>query len=122
MLAALHAEGLTNVGIVFNFHHAHDYTRTFVHLWPRLSPHVIAINLNGMVPGGDRSGQKIHPLNEGTEELSLLRVIRASAGRATSACSHTSPNVTPPRPWRATWPATTASWPRSTPRIGRASR
>lgn len=78
VLAALHAEGLTNVGIVFNFHHAHDYTRTFVHLWPRLSPHVIAINLNGMVPGGDRSGQKIHPLNEGTEELSLLRVIRAS--------------------------------------------
>lgn len=78
VLAALRAEGFTHVGLVFNFHHAHDYTRIFPHLWPRLSPHVIAINLNGMVPGGDRFGQKIHPLNEGTEELSLLRVIKAS--------------------------------------------
>jgi hypothetical protein len=78
VLSALRAEGFTNVGLVFNFHHAHAYTRNFAQLWPRLSAHVIAINLNGMVPDGDQSGQKIHPLNAGTEEAALLRIIHDS--------------------------------------------
>jgi sugar phosphate isomerase/epimerase len=78
VLAALEAEGFDNVGLVFNFHHAHDYTRNFAHLWPRLSAHVLAVNLNGMTPNADREGRKILPMGEGTDELALLRVIKAS--------------------------------------------
>lgn len=78
VLAALQAEGFDHVGLVFNFHHAHDYTRNFAQLWPRISPHVLAVNLNGMTPNADREGRKILPVGEGTDEPALLRIIQAS--------------------------------------------
>lgn len=78
VLAALQAEGFANVGLVFNFHHAHDYTRNFANLWARISPHVLAVNLNGMEPDGEKTGQKIHPLGAGADDLALLRIVYAS--------------------------------------------
>ncbi len=78
VLAALQAEGFTNVGLVFNFHHAHDYTRNFANLWARISPHVLAVTLNGMEPDGDKTGHKIHPLGAGADDLALLRIVYAS--------------------------------------------
>jgi sugar phosphate isomerase/epimerase len=81
VLQRLRSEGFDNVGIVYNFHHAHDHIRHFDKIWPRISPYVIAVNLNGMMPDGDRKKQKIMFLGDGTEELAMMRVIRNSGWR-----------------------------------------
>jgi hypothetical protein len=44
-------------------------------------PHLLTLNLNGMVPAGDKRGQKILQLGQGTLDLELLRTIRASGYR-----------------------------------------
>jgi hypothetical protein len=46
-----------------------------------MQPHVLAVNLNGMVRDGERVGRKIVTLGEGDEELALMRVIHASGWR-----------------------------------------
>ena len=38
----------------------------------------MALNINGMDPGGDRVGRKILPLGQGSRDLELLRIIAAS--------------------------------------------
>lgn len=81
VLQSLRREGFTNVGIVYNFHHAHDHIRHFDKIWPRISDYVEAINLSGIVPDGDRKDQKILYLSEGTEELAMIRTIRSSGWR-----------------------------------------
>lgn len=81
VLQRLRAEGFANVGIVYNFHHAHDHIRHFDKIWPRISPYVIAVNLNGMVPDGDRKKQKIMFVGDGTDELAMMRIIRNSGWR-----------------------------------------
>lgn len=74
----LHAAGHTNAGIVYNFHHAHDHLADFASQFRILQPHLLALNLNGMVWEGDRAGKKIIPLGTGDEELDLLRIVHAS--------------------------------------------
>lgn len=80
-LAIIEELKLPNVGIVYNLHHGHDHLDRFVTLLPKMLPHLLALNLNGMVPGGDRQGQKILQLGQGTLDLELLRTIRASGYR-----------------------------------------
>jgi putative heme-binding domain-containing protein len=70
--------GLKNVGIVYNLHHGHDHVNRFPALLELMKPHLYCLNLNGMVPQGDRKGLKIVPLGEGELDLGLLRAIRAS--------------------------------------------
>ncbi len=77
-LAIIESLAMDNVGIVYNLHHGHDHLERFAELLERMQPHLLAINLNGMVPRGDRQGQKILPLGEGTLDLELLRIIRKS--------------------------------------------
>jgi len=43
-----------------------------------MKPHLFCLNLNGMVRGGDRLGQKIVVLGQGELDLSLLRLIQES--------------------------------------------
>ena len=74
----LRAGGLTNVGLVYNFHHGHDHLARFPELWRRMQPHLLAVNLNGMIAGGDATGLKILHLGEGDRELGLLRILRDS--------------------------------------------
>ncbi len=69
---------LPNVGIVYNFHHGHEHIARFPDLMKLMQPHLFALNLNGMVPGGDKAGKKILPLGEGSEELTMIKVIKAS--------------------------------------------
>ena len=80
-LAILDALRLPNVGIVYNLHHGHDHLDRFPALLRKMKPHLLALNLNGMVKGGDRSGKKILPLGQGDEDLRLLRAIVASGWR-----------------------------------------
>jgi sugar phosphate isomerase/epimerase len=73
--------GLTNVGIVYNLHHGHDHLGRFPELMRQMKPHLLALNLNGMTPNGDKTGKKILPLGQGDLDLELLRIIRDSGWR-----------------------------------------
>ena len=77
VLEGLRREGCDDVGLVYNFHHAHDHVRTFAMMWPRIAPHVVAVNLSGIRVGGE----KILYLGEGDQELRVLGIIRDSGWR-----------------------------------------
>ncbi|MDY3557501.1 sugar phosphate isomerase/epimerase [Gemmata sp. JC673] len=69
---------LKNVGIVYNQHHGHDHFDRFPKLLEAMKPHLLALNLNGSVKGGDKAGKKIVPLGGGELDLQLLAVIAKS--------------------------------------------
>ncbi|HEY1170219.1 MAG TPA: TIM barrel protein [Verrucomicrobiae bacterium] len=69
---------LPNVGIVYNFHHGHEHIARFPELMALMKPHLLALNINGMIPGGDKAGKKILTVGEGTEELAMLKTVKAS--------------------------------------------
>lgn len=69
---------LDNVGIVYNLHHGHDHLDRFAELLQKMKPHLYALNLNGMVKGGDRTNQKILQLGQGDLDVKLLKIIRDS--------------------------------------------
>lgn len=62
------------VGIVYNFHHAHEQIATFPSLLDQMQPHLLAVNLNGMQKGGP----KILKIGKGNAESSMLRTLLAS--------------------------------------------
>src|SRR5262249_19826128 len=69
---------LPGMGIVYNLHHGHDHLDRFSDLLRKMKPHLLALNLNGMVQKGDKTGKKILPLGQGDCDLDLLRAIQAS--------------------------------------------
>jgi hypothetical protein len=77
-IAVIETLGLKNVGIVYNQHHGHDHLARFPQLLQEMKPHLLALNLNGMVKDGDKLGQKILPLGAGDLDLALLKTIRDS--------------------------------------------
>jgi sugar phosphate isomerase/epimerase len=81
VLERLRAAGHTNAGMVYNFHHGHAHVDTFAVKFERMKPHLLAVNLNGMVRDGDRIGKKIIPVGTGDVELGLLRIVNASGWR-----------------------------------------
>ncbi len=64
--------------MVYNLHHGHDHLDRFAELLAKMKPYLVTINLNGMVPAGDKVGKKILQLGQGTLDLELLRTIRDS--------------------------------------------
>ena len=80
-LAIIDELKLPNVGIVYNLHHGHDQVERLPVILKKTLPHLLCVNLNGMVPRGDRQGQKILQLGQGSLDLSLLKTIRASGYR-----------------------------------------
>jgi putative heme-binding domain-containing protein len=81
IIEVLKAQGVTNVGMVYNLHHGHDHLARFPALLAKMKPYLVALNLNGMDPDGDKHGRKILPLGQGSEDLGLLRTIVASGYR-----------------------------------------
>ena len=55
IIERLKGRGVTNVGMVYNLHHGHDHLDRFPALLARTMPYLMAVNLNGMDPGGDRA-------------------------------------------------------------------
>jgi sugar phosphate isomerase/epimerase len=80
-IAIIKELGLPNVGIVYNLHHGHEHLGRFPALLEAMKPHLLAININGMVADGETSGRKILVLGQGDRELGLLRLIRDSGWR-----------------------------------------
>lgn len=74
----IHHLALPNIGIVYNLHHGHDHVDRLPQLLQLMLPHLMAVNLNGMTPRGDRIGKKILPLAQGELDLLLLTIIRDS--------------------------------------------
>jgi sugar phosphate isomerase/epimerase len=81
IIERLRGEGITNVGIVYNQHHGHDQAGRFAELMRLMKPHLLCLNLNGMVRDGERVGKKIVVLGEGDLDLPLLRIIQESGWR-----------------------------------------
>ena len=73
-LAVLEQVKADNVGLVYNFHHGHEQLDRLGVLLPRMAPHLLCINLNGMTPGGE----KILPLGAGTRDREMIKLIRDS--------------------------------------------
>jgi sugar phosphate isomerase/epimerase len=77
-VAIIESLKLKNVGIVYNQHHGHDHFDKFPELLKLMKPHLLALNLNGSVKGGDKIGKKIVPIGAGELDLTLLKAIRTS--------------------------------------------
>jgi sugar phosphate isomerase/epimerase len=78
ILERLKQSGVTNVGLVYNLHHGHAHLDRFPQLLAKMKPHLLALNLNGMVRGGETTGRQILPIGQGDLDLSLLKTIRDS--------------------------------------------
>jgi len=74
----LKAQGIKNIGIVYNLHHGHGHLDRLAKVLPRMLPHLLCLNLNGMDIDGEAKGRKILPLGVGTQDVKVLRQIRAS--------------------------------------------
>jgi sugar phosphate isomerase/epimerase len=74
----LNHDGITNVGIVYNLHHGYGDLDRFPQLFPKMLPHLLAVNLNGMskIPPG--IGEPVVPVGQGALDLALLKIIRDS--------------------------------------------
>jgi sugar phosphate isomerase/epimerase len=80
-IAVIKELGMPNVGIVYNLHHGHHQMDRFEKLLETVKPHLVAINLNGMVRDGDQIGKKILVIGEGDQDRRMLEIIKKSGWR-----------------------------------------
>jgi hypothetical protein len=73
--------GADHVGIVYNFHHGHAHIDRLATALAAMKPHLLCLNLNGMMRDGDRRGMKIYPLGQGELDVTLLRLVSQSGYR-----------------------------------------
>ena len=66
--------GSNDVGIVYNFHHAHMQVEQFPDLLSRMLPYLRTVNLNGMKV----EGRKILTIGEGDLEAGMLKTLQES--------------------------------------------
>jgi sugar phosphate isomerase/epimerase len=78
IIQRLRSEGVDNVGIVYNLHHGHAHVDRMADLLALMKPHLLALNLNGMMRHGDQKNMKILPIGQGDLDEALLRVIADS--------------------------------------------
>ncbi|MCA9263396.1 MAG: TIM barrel protein [Planctomycetales bacterium] len=64
-----------HIGIVYNFHHAHDRIADMQESLSALRPYLLCLNINGMNTGGE---PKILPVGQGQHDVGLLQAILAS--------------------------------------------
>jgi hypothetical protein len=73
-LAILDRLKMRNVGLVYNFNHAEQQIERFPEFFPKIEPHLIALNLAGL----DKKQRKIVAIGEGDSELEMIRIIYKS--------------------------------------------
>lgn len=76
-LAILDRLKMPNVGMVYNFHHGRGHMSRFREFFPRLVPHLLAVNINGM----KENAAMILPVGQGDREMEMLKVVRGSGYR-----------------------------------------
>jgi sugar phosphate isomerase/epimerase len=72
------------VGIAYNFHHAHSQLDRFATVFPKMRPHLMAVNLNGM----RAEGPMILPIGEGDREQEMISIIHKSGYRGPVGVLH----------------------------------
>lgn len=75
----LKKRGFENVGIVYNFHHAHSRIRDFAVNLELMMPYLLCLNLNGMVNPLDVDEKthenKILAIGEGIHEKEMIKIV-----------------------------------------------
>lgn len=71
LVKIIHSLPGREIGIIFNFHHAHEFINDFPLKAKNMSPYLWAVNINGMNP----DGPKILTPGEGTKEKEMIRVL-----------------------------------------------
>jgi sugar phosphate isomerase/epimerase len=72
----MNKDGITNIGMVYNLHHAHDDMARLSQILPKMKPHLLALTLNGMADPADKSRLEILPIGYGAHDLTILKAIR----------------------------------------------
>ena len=75
-LAIIDLLKMNNIGIVYNFHHAEEQLDRFPIFFPKLIPHLYALNIAGLVKG---KPAKVVPVGQGDTELEMLRIVWKSS-------------------------------------------
>lgn len=70
-------QGADHVGIVYNFHHAHDDLADFRESFPAMMPYLLCLNLNGMADPQSVQGltNKILPIGSGKHEREMMELV-----------------------------------------------
>ncbi len=70
--------GADNVGIVYNFHHAHEEIGQFEKIMKQMKPYLLCVNLNGM---NDNAEPKILQIGRGKHDEAMIKAILSSGYR-----------------------------------------
>lgn len=73
-LAIISRLKMKNVGMVYNFNHAQQQVDRFPEFYPKILPHLIAVNLAGLKKGD----QHIFPIGEGDSEKRMIEIVLKS--------------------------------------------
>lgn len=66
---------MPNVGMVYNFHHAETQIERFPEFFPKILPHLLAVNISGLRKGNP--GQVV-PVGEGDAEMEMMKIVEKS--------------------------------------------
>jgi sugar phosphate isomerase/epimerase len=66
---------MPNVGMVYNFHHAAGQIDRFAEFFPKILPHLLALNISGLKKGPPG---RVVPVGQGDAEMEMMRIVRDS--------------------------------------------
>ena len=92
IIERLKRDGITNVGIVFNFHHWRGSLAEFPALFKRIQPYLIAVNLNGM-RADTTQYTGVRYIGSDESELAMIRVVESSGWRGPVGIIHERGNL-----------------------------
>lgn len=75
VIAALEARGVEGTGLVYVQHHGHAHLDRFAEVLELIGDRLLALGVNGMLPGAHWGDGKVHPNGRGPRDLELARVI-----------------------------------------------
>jgi len=94
VLQVLADPGLDRTGLVYQQHHGHAHVDDFAALLASMRGPLVALGLNGMLPGAHWGDGKVHPYGHGPRDVELARVIAGSGWRGpVSILGHTMDDV-----------------------------
>ncbi|MDQ2624303.1 MAG: sugar phosphate isomerase/epimerase [Actinomycetota bacterium] len=81
VLRVLEGRGLARTGLVYQQHHGHAHVDGFAELLAQVRGSLVALGLNGMLPGAHWGDGKVHPNGHGPRDVELARTVAGSGWR-----------------------------------------
>lgn len=78
VLGVLLERGLRRSGLVYQQHHGHAHRERFAELLDLMRDQLLALGINGMLPGTDGRDGKVYPYGRGPRDVALARIIATS--------------------------------------------